>query len=285
MVTIERSVHGILRYRKFWFPGRAEAAEISHSFRPNDVVRLFAVSPAIHSLSHLVEQYRMRTVCINLSAGLDAVLKGMKPTSCRYRIRRAEKMLDRVVIESSSEKANRDFLTVYNQFSRAKGLPELSARWIHENSTHCETLVLYLDGEALCTHLLLRDPQASVVRLLYSGSRRLESPELADACGVLNRYLHWHEMQRYASQGFANYDFGGIGDTDDPITRFKLSFGGTVVPQYFYLLSGLPWVAKLGKLLYQKILRRRSFQPTADPSPENPPDDAQSQNAVAPASR
>ncbi len=261
MVTIERHVHGLLRYRKFWFPGRAEAAEITNSLQPHDVVRFFAVSPALNSLSHLVEQYRMRTVCINLSAGPDAILKGMKPTSCRYRIRRAEKMLHRVAIESSSEKAHRDFLTVYNNFSRAKGLPELTARWIQENAAHCETLVLYLDGEALCTHLLLRDTQTSIVRLLYSGSRRLDSPEHAAACGALNRYLHWHEMQRYTAQGFTSFDFGGIGDTDDPITRFKLSFGGTVVTQYFYLLSGLPWVAKLGKFLYKQILRRRAFKP------------------------
>lgn len=270
MVTIERHVHGLLRYRKFWFPGRAEAAEISNSLRPYDVARFFAVSPALNSVSHLVEQYRMRTVCIDLSAGLDAVLKGMKSTSCRYRIRRAEKMLERVAIETASEKANRDFLTVYNNFSRAKGLPELAARWIQENSAHCETLVLYLDGDPLCTHLLLRDPQTSIVRLLHSGSRRLESPELAAACGALNRYLHWHEMQRYSAQGFANFDFGGIGDSDDPITRFKLSFGGTVVTQYFYLLSGLPWVAKLGKFLYKQILRRRTFKPGNEITGQNP---------------
>jgi hypothetical protein len=270
MVTIERHVHGLLRYRKFWFPGRTAAAEISNSLRPNDVVRFFAVSPAFDSLSHLVEQYRMRTVCINLSAGPAAILAGMKPTSCRYRIRRAEKMLDRVVIETSSEKSNRDFLAVYNNFSRAKGLPEITARWIQENSAHCDSLVLYLDGDALCTHLLLRDPQTSIVRLLYSGSRRLQSPEHAAACGTLNRYLHWHEMQRYAAQGFTTFDFGGIGDTDDPITRFKLSFGGAVLTQHFYLLSGLPWVAKLGKFLYQQILRRRTFQPHAESSNENP---------------
>jgi Acetyltransferase (GNAT) domain len=269
MVTIERDVHGLLHYRKYWFPSHAQAAEISESLRPNDVVRLFAVSSRFDTLPHLVERYAMRTVCINLSAGPDAILQGMKPTSCRYRIRRAEKMLNRVVIEAGSEKTNRDFLTVYNDFSRAKDLPALSPLWIHENSAHSETFVLYLDGEALCSHLFLRDAEASVVRLLYSGSRRLKSPEHAAACGALNRYLHWHEMQRYYKQGFRNFDFGGIGNSEDSITRFKLSFGGAVLTQNFYLLSGLQWVAKLGKLVYDRFLGRRSFQPKDHPLNEN----------------
>ena len=270
MVTIERDVHGLLHYRKYWFPSHAQAAEISNSLRPNDVVRFFAVSSPFDTLPHLVEQYAMRTVCINLSAGPDTILQGMKPTSCRYRIRRAEKMLGRVVIETESKKATRDFLTVYNNFSCAKGLPELSGRWIHENSGHSETFVLYLDGEALCSHLFLRDAEASVVRLLYSGSRRLESPEYAAACGALNRYLHWHEMQHYYTQGFRNFDFGGIGNSEDSITRFKLSFGGAVLTQNFYLLSGLQWVAKLGNFVYNRFLGRRSFPPKDQPSNENP---------------
>jgi hypothetical protein len=203
----------------------------------------------------------MHTVWINLSAGPDAVLHGMKTKSCRREIRRAEKMLGRVAIEIDSEKANRDFLTVYNDFNRAKGLPELHARWVQENSAHCETFVLYLDGEALCSHLVLRDPETSIVRPLYSGSRRLESPEYAAACGSLNRYLHWHEMQRYYAQGFMYFDFGGVSHLGESIARFKLSFGGTVLPQHFYLLSGLQWVARLGKLVYKHVLRRRTFNP------------------------
>jgi hypothetical protein len=261
MVTIERRVHGLLRYREFWFPSRPQAMEISKSLRPDDVVRFFAVSPALDTLPHLVEQYRMHTVWINLSAGPDAVLNGMKGKSCRREIRHAEKMLGRVAIEIGSEKANHDFLTVYNNFTRAKGLPELHVRWIQENSAHCETFVLYLDGEALCSHLLLRDPETSIVRPLYSGSRRLESPQHAAACGALNRYLHWQEMQRYYTQGFMYFDFGGVSHLGESIARFKLSFGGTVLPQYFYLLSGLQWVARLGQFVYKRILRRRTFKP------------------------
>ncbi len=261
MVTIERRVHGLFRYRNVWFPNRTQAIEIGESLRPDDVVRLFAVSPALDTVPHLVEQYRMHTVWISLSAGPDAILNGMKAKSCRREIRRAEKMLGRVTIEIASQKANRDFLAVYNDFNRAKGLPELHACWIQENSGHCETFVLYLDGEALCSHLVLRDPETRIVRPLYSGSRRLQSREYASACGSLKRYLHWHEMQRYYTQGFMYFDFGGVSHLGESIARFKLSFGGTILPQHFYLLSGLRWVATLGKFVYKHILRRKSFKP------------------------
>jgi len=274
MVTIERRVHGLVRYRKFWFPSRLQAMEIAESLRVNDVARFFAVSPTLDNLPHVIERYMMPTLWIDLSAGPDALLNGMKKKSCRCMIRRAEKMLDRVAIEIGSEKANRDFLVVYNDFTRAKGLPGLPARWIQENSAHCETLVLYLEGKPLCGHLVLLDAETSIVRPLYSGSGRFESPEQAAACGALNRYLHWQEMQRYHAQGFMTYDFGGLGQAS--IARFKLSFGGFVLTQHFYLLSGLKWVARLGKVAYEKILRRRTFKPKDEDWYKNPEDTGQS---------
>jgi hypothetical protein len=260
MVTIERRVHRLLRYRKFWFPNRDQAREISRSLRPNDVVRFFAAPTDLAPLPHLVEHYRMQTSRLDLSAGPEALLNGMKRKSCRYEIHRAEKMLHQTAIEIATERSNRDFLALYNEFTRAKGLPPLHSGWIPQNAAYTETLVLYLDGKPLCAHLFLRDPQAQIVRLLYSCSRRLESSEDASACGSLNRYLHWYEMQRYHALGFAIFDFGGLGHPES-IARFKLSFGGSVLTEHYYLLSGVPSVAKLGKLLYEQILRRRTFQP------------------------
>ena len=59
-------------------------------------------------------------------------------------------------------------------------------------------------------------------------------------------------MQRYYAQGFLTFDFGGLGRPES-IYRFKLSFGGAVRPQHLYLLSGMQWVAKLGKLVNEQF--------------------------------
>ena len=87
----------------------------------------------------------------------------------------------------------------------------------------------------------------------------------------------WHAESRLALardaalllQGFLTSDFGGLGRPES-ISRFKLWFGGAVRPQHFYLLSGLQWVAKPGKLVNEQILRRRTFRPADEGSRENP---------------
>jgi hypothetical protein len=264
MVTIERRIGGLLRYRKVWFPTREAALEVSRSLRPTEVVRFFGVSSDLGTLSRVVKHRPMLTARIDLSAGTDEVLKGMKKKSCRYEIRRAEKMLDRVEIEINSAKAHGDFLQVYNDFAETKALPTIPARWLSEYSTQGETLVLYLEGKPICCHLLLCDPETRIVRLLHSGSRRLRTPEDAAACGALNRYLHWHEMQRYHAKGFLTFDFGGIRNVEDNFSRFKLSFGGSVVTEHYYLFGGTPWVARLGNLVYEKLLRHGSLTSKSD---------------------
>lgn len=258
MVTIERRVGGLFLYRKVWFPSYEQALEISRSLRPNEIVRFFGASNDLGSLPRLVKHRRLQTARVDLSVGTEEVLKGMKKKSCRYEIRRAEKMLDQVEIEVNSAKAHCDFLRIYNDFAEAKRIPRLPARWLAEYSPHGETLVLYLKGQPLCCHLVLCDLQTRIVRLLHSGSRRLQTPEDAAACGALNRYLHWHEMQRYHAKGFLTFDFGGIRHAADNFSRFKLSFGGAVVSEHYYLFGGTEWVARFGNLVYETVLRRRA---------------------------
>lgn len=271
MVIIPRQIAGLLRYRKIWFPTREAAQAISMSLAPTELVRFFGASDSLTDLPHAVAHRQLRTSCVDLSGGPDKILQGMKKTSCRYRIRRAEKMLGQVEIETGSPKAQRDFLALYNDFARAKRLPRFSPLQFQEHSAHAETLILYFQGEPLCCHLLLRDPESSIVRLLYSGSRRLRGAEDAAACGVLNRYLHWHELQRYYALGFRTFDFGGIRDANDPVSSFKLSFGGSIVVEYYCVFSGTEWVARLGHLVYERLRR-----PAAQPKETDPPPDGKS---------
>jgi hypothetical protein len=259
MVTIRRRVSGVFRYRKAWFPAREELLEISRSLRWNEIVRFFAAPDDLPALPNLIARRRMRTLWVDLAGGPEKILEGMKRKSCRYEIRRAEKMLDGVTIEAGSEKSRQDFLVGYNDFAHAKHLRKLRPPWLREYLPLADTFVLYLRNEPLCCHLLIRDAARGIVRLLDSGSRRLETPKDAAACGALNRYLHWHEMQRYQVEGFVTFDFGGIREPADPISRFKLSFGGAVVTEHYYLLSRAQWVARLGNLVYEKLLRGQAL--------------------------
>ena len=50
-----------------------------------------------------------------------------------------------------------------------------------------------------------------------------------------------------------------IDEPADPNSRFKLSFGGAVVTEHYYLLSRAQWVARLGNLVYEKLLRGQAL--------------------------
>jgi Acetyltransferase (GNAT) domain len=256
VLAFEREIAGLFRYRKVYFAGRESALEISRSLRPNEIVRLFGVFSDLGRPRHLIAHQQMLTAWVDLSVGPEQILNGMKKKSCRYEIRRAERMLDRVKIEVNSPRVLRDFLPLYNTFAVTKGpVPKLSPERLDEYVANGEALVLYLDERPLCCHLLLCDIEAGIARLLYSGSRRLESQEDADACGALNRYLHWHEMQRYYARGFLTYDLGGIRNLTHPTARFKLSFGAVAVTEHYYLLGGIPWLTTLGNVVYGSFFK------------------------------
>jgi len=255
MVTFERRLGGLLRYRKIFFSSQRAALEIGRSMTANEVVGFFAVSVELNGLAQVVRHHAMLTTHVDLSAGPEKIFSAMKKKSCRYEIQRAQK-LSAVEVERNSSRALRDFLPLYNSFAKAKGpVPTLSTRQFHELLAHCDAFVLYHHHRPMCCHLFLRDTEACAVRLLYSGSSRFASPEDGAACGSLNRFLHWYAMQQYHAEGILTYDFGGIRNLTHPTARFKLSFGGAVVTEHYYLCGRTAWLAKLGGTLYEKFFK------------------------------
>jgi Acetyltransferase (GNAT) domain len=256
MITFERRVGCLLRYRRIFFPTRERALQISSSMMVSDVVRMFAVPAEWNEIPRVVKRWTTLTTAIDLSVGLERVLAQMKKKSCRYEIHRAEKMLKSIDIERSSPRALDDFLPVYNSFARAKGpVPTLSPRRFCQLTPRSDVFVLYRNGRPMCCHLLLRDHEVGKARLMYSGSRRFESPQDASDCGALNRYLHWYEMNYYHAEGILTYDFGGIRNLTHPTARFKLSFGGPAMSEQYYLLAGSPWLAKVGNWAYERFFK------------------------------
>lgn len=267
MLITERLVFGLLHNRKVYFPNLEEALNICGSLGHNEILRLFGVTSDLGAPRFLVRHDKLLTIWVDLCVGPEGILRGMKRKSCRYEIRRAEKMLGRVAIELNTQRAMEDFLPVYNHFAESKGpVPKLSMQKFHDHLKHGEVFVLYLDGRAVCGHLLLCDAQAGIAKLLYSGSRRLESAEDAVACGALNRYLHWHEMQHYHAKGFAIYDLGGIRFPEHPTARFKLSFGGRVVSEHYYLFSRWRRITIVGNLVFEKLFGHRPILSRIDNS-------------------
>lgn len=99
---------------------------------------------------------------------------------------------------------------------------------------------------------MIRDEHVGRVGLFWSASTRLTGEDAPVLVASLNRWLHWHEMRLYRSEGFRVYDFGGIGAYTPEIAaiaRFKLSVGGNRVVEHNCVVARAPGRLTVG-LLY-----------------------------------
>lgn len=237
MVIIERA-RWIWRDRLVFFPTADEVRQ--QAGEKGVAIVNVRQSPARLSaergmLSHGVSH----TTCIDLSRGLDELEAAMDKKSCRYEIRKAQKVRDQLHIGRAEQPEQvEEFLKLYNAFVEAKGhaRPLTNAR-LSDYLRTSDIWTLSWNGKPCCGHLLVRDGAARRLRLVFSATTRLNGGEEAKMCGAFNRLLHWSEIEHYKTAGWAIYDFGGIGDGTDSIARFKLSFGGERVEEYDYTFA------------------------------------------------
>jgi hypothetical protein len=250
VVILDRKLSGIVPYRMIFFPTADVVRQVTQKLAVNWMVRLFAADEGMGAIGSRVVWHNIgATTCINLEESSEAILRNMAQTT-RNRARQGER-LRRVRVERNGARAESDFLQLYQQLAAAKGghVSRLDAAVLERYGACRDVFVIYLDGDVICGHVNLRDeghPQRA--RALYSASRRFEDHKMAQLCGVLNCYLHWHEIQAYQSENFKIYDFGGISRGNpgaEGIDRFKLSFGGKTVQEHNYVCAGIPTLGRL----------------------------------------
>ena len=135
----------------------------------------------------------------------------MDAKSCRYEIRRADKLGDRLRMDRGGPRARDDFFRLYNDFVAWKGYAKpMTPRRLGEYLEVSDAFVAYVDDVPLAAHLVGVDRSgAGRVRLIFSASARFIDGEMGKLASPVNRWLHWQELQRYQSEGIATYDFGG----------------------------------------------------------------------------
>ncbi len=257
MITIDRKLVGLLPYKAVFFPTEGALTELTEHSKPTQIARLFWTATELPIANRVVGHYRSATICIDLTASLDTISKGVAKNT-RYEVRQAEKLGNRVRIRRDGTEMAAEFLALYYDLARSK--PELLA--IDESALsryegYADTFMAYLDEKPVCGHVLLRDGEIGRARLLYSASRRFDDRETSRLCGNINRFLHWHEICAYREQGFNNYDLGGIQeDKTNGITQFKMSFGGQLIKEHTYLCAGIPWVGRTAQALFESLSKR-----------------------------
>jgi hypothetical protein len=183
------------------------------------------------------------TLLLDLTREIDDLFRHANQTG-RYLVRKAERVRDRFEVRRNDEVAYKDFVAIYNDFVKAKKHTEqISEKRLEALKRLSDVFVTYFEGRPVCGHVMIRDEKLKRVGLLWSASTRLKGEDAPALVASLNRWLHWHEMRLYKSEGFRVYDFGGIGEHTPEIaaiTRFKLSFGGTRVVEHDCILARAP---------------------------------------------
>ena len=238
IITIERKVMRV-NIKTCYFA--------SETIQPGYNVQLIGYS---HSFIPKSELRSFDTIQIDLSKDENILLMEMHKTT-RRQIRSALDLdLKHIVIDNPSDQELTKFQDFYNRFAKNKQTHTC-------NSYHMQTMKLLREKQALvltymqdkeenvlCYRIYLTD--GIIAMNLYSAShfRMVDSPEVKRILSQANRLLIWQSIIWFKDKGNLLYDMGGLSDNEN-IRRFKIGFGGEIVPVF----SGYEAQSNLAKII------------------------------------
>jgi hypothetical protein len=257
MVVME-SKRGPFRVSDIYYPAASEIRDLGRGLSVNQIIYIRQTPQTPEIEGPIVHHQAFRTSLVDLTLGTDELFGGLKRNS-RAQIKRIERLRDRIEVRRNNGVAS-DFLTVYNNFVAVKRFAErLSPRRLQYLRPFADFFVSYFDGRALCAHAYVRDVRLKRVGLIMAGSTRLSGADPPIFVGSFNRWMHWHEMQLYKSEGMEIYDLGGTGISTpqkEAIARFKLSLGGKQVVEHNCMIANP--IGRLAIGLFYAFRRLRS---------------------------
>lgn len=237
MLVIPYEIFKCLKFLSIYYPRKKDVEQLKSICNKYHVISIYQSELPLN-LPNIIATQQFSTTIIYLTKSLDEIYAKFDRKSCRYEIRKVDKIKNRVRIETNNDvKLAYDMLIDFikkKQYTRP-----VKFKIFKTHAKYSDIFIGYLDGEPIVMHMLLRDPPERV-RLLHSASRRFENEFFAKYTAPLSRYMHWYEIQKYKKEGFKIYDFGGIDlNPDSPrygITKFKLSFGGAIITEYNHII-------------------------------------------------
>ena len=258
-MVIVKSMRGPFRVVDVYYPRLPEAEQVVDRLAFNEIIYIRQMPATLPPARFSTSGVRFETSLLDLTRDEDSLLTDMNRT-CRYQLRKADRLRHRIKVRQNDSSAYRDFLAIHNDFvSLKKHSERLSQRRLDAFKPSSDIFVAYFDGRPVCGHLVLRDNELRRVGVLLTVSTRLRTEESSVFISSLNRWLHWCEMRQYKSEGMQVYDFCGSGaDTPEKagIAYFKQSFGGARVTEHNYVFARIPGRAAVS--LFYAMRRIRS---------------------------
>ena len=207
---------------------------VREALRNADIVKaLYLSEDDLYSyldLSPLIKP--LYTTIIPLDSPLEDLMQQMDPKSCRYEIRKSEKMSYSHYVNKFHDEA----YVLFNHFFNSNGYRETITpdEW-KGYAINTDLHTIWHNDILIAAHLIMLNP-SNRVRLLLSATADRKDEYLRNFISPLNRRLHWCEMIHYKEIGYIEYDFGGVvtdpNDSKYPISKFKNSFGGDLKKEY-----------------------------------------------------
>lgn len=127
------------------------------------------------------------------------------------------------------------FVEFFNDFAKKRNTFTTSKERIEEIGNKLKICFAEKDGITLAAHTYLEDVENGIIRMLHAATARLDETFDKNLVGRANKYLIVKSIFHYKQKGYTIFDMGGYAaDTTDEglqgINRFKLMFGGKVVP-------------------------------------------------------
>jgi hypothetical protein len=180
------------------------------------------------------------TLLIDLSQTQEQ-LRAQLNEDTAYKVRRARDR-DKITCERCDPRdpaVMNGFEQMYNAFAGIKALPPLNRSRLERMAAAGVldiTAAKDPQGKILVYHANYRDARRATQLEMPSLYRTLPLSAERNFCGRSNRYLTWHNILRYKTEGLQFFDFGGWHLGNDPdrlsINDFKRGFGGQVVREY-----------------------------------------------------
>jgi hypothetical protein len=169
------------------------------------------------------------TVVLDINKPIEEIYSKFSTSHKRY-IKKAESEGVKCIINSD----RKTFIEFYNKFAISKNLTQVDVKRIDElNIEAWKCSFAIFNNQILATHSYLEDRDTGIVRLMESGSLRLDENVNATEIARANKLLHYYDIKYFNERGLKFYDFGGW-DGIESLLYFKQSFGAEPINVFNY---------------------------------------------------
>jgi hypothetical protein len=205
-----------------------------------------------------------RTSIVDLTPDEDAIYSAMSSKSCRYCIRKAEKL--GVVIEEAYDEGFADdyYAQLCDVFAKQSLIPTYGKRRV-------QLLIRHLLPTGNLLLLRAREPQGRCIATgIFLGMNQYayfwgNASWRQDQHLCPNEAIHWHAMRYWKRKGVHFYDFCGGG-------LYKRKYGGRQIESYHLWKNKYPWIgwarslAERGYHFYRRIAALQYVKHRDEPS-------------------